>query len=263
MNIIKATKFNNLMKKLFLFIAISIFPVISYSAGDSAHPIQQEWPFSGASGKFDKQAIQRGYQVYKEVCASCHSMKRISFRNLLDIGFSEAEAKTIASEYTVTDGPDDSGDMFERPAILSDYFVKPYANENAARASNGGAFPPDLSLIVKARPDGANYVYSLLNGYKEEPPHGVEVASGMSYNTYFPENQIAMANPLSDGQVEYIDSTKATVSQMSYDVVNFLQWAAEPEMEDRKKMGIKILIFLLISTLFFYIAKKRIWKNVR
>lgn len=251
------------MKKS-LFIIIFLLNIVPCFAAteESQSLIYRHWPFEGAFGKFDKQSIQRGYQVYKEVCASCHSMKRVYYRNLVDIGFTELEAKTIAAEHTVTDGPDDNGDMFERPAKLSDSFVTPFANDNAARASNGGAFPPDLSLIIKSRVNGPNYLYSLLNGYEEAPAH-IKIAPGMSYNAYFPGYQIAMPNPLSKGQVEYIDGTASTIAQMSYDLVNFLQWAAEPEMEDRKHMGLKVLIFLLIATIFFYIAKKRIWKKIK
>lgn len=251
------------MKQIFLII-ITIFLSISklYAAGASASLIDKEWSFEGINGKFDKTSIQRGYQVYKEVCSSCHSMKRIYYRNLLDIGFSEAEAKTIASEYSVTDGPDDNGDMYERKAILSDNFVAPFPNKQAARAANGGAYPPDLSLIVKARPNGADYVYSLLNGYID-PPEDAQLGEGLYYNIYYPGKQIAMAQPLYEGQVEYMDGTDTSLAQMSYDLVNFLQWAAEPEMEDRNKMGMKVLIFLIIFTIFFYIAKRRIWSDVK
>jgi ubiquinol-cytochrome c reductase cytochrome c1 subunit len=223
---------------------------------------QVKWKFDGALGVFDHTSIQRGFQVYKEVCASCHSLKRISYRNLTEVGFSEAEAKAIAAEYSVTDGPDDSGEMFERPAILTDHFVAPYENENAARASNGGAYPPDLSLIVKSRPDGANYLYSLLKGYVKTPV-GFKVSPGMSYNKYFPGHQIAMPKPLLYGHVEYMDGTEASVDQMSKDVVNFLQWTAEPEMEKRKKLGIKILLFLIVASFFFWSAKKNIWKRIK
>lgn len=250
------------MKKILVVLAL-IFSVNSSFAGggENIHLIYKKWPFEGAFGKFDRQSIQRGYQVYKEVCAACHSLNRVYYRNLLDIGFSEAEVKAIAAEYTVIDGPDEAGDMFERPAKPSDKYVPPYPNENAARASNGGAYPVDLSLIVKARPNGANYVYSLLNGY-EEAPSTMKIPAGMYYNRYFSGHQIAMPNPLSNDLVEYMDGTKASVAQMSSDVVNFLQWAAEPEMEHRNQMGIKVLIFLMVMTLLFYIAKKRIWSDV-
>ena len=235
------------------------------ASGDAHGPelLEKKWSFDGVFGTVDRRAAQRGYQVYKEVCASCHSMRLVSFRNLQEIGFSEAETKAIAAEYQYIDGPDDMGDMFERPGRTSDRFKAPYPNENAARASNGGAYPPDLSLIVKARPNGANYVYSLLEGY-EDAPKGVEISAGKSYNKYFPGNQISMPDPLTDGQVEYIDTgVESTHEQMSYDVVNFLQWAAEPEMERRKSMGIKTILFLIVFTLLFYVAKKRIWSRLK
>ncbi len=225
---------------------------------------EQHWPFDGLMGHFDKQSIKRGYQVYREICASCHSMELLAYRNLGELGFGEAEIKGIAAEYTVMDGPDDVGDMFERPAIASDRFVSPYPNEQAARAANGSAYPPDLSLIIKARHDGANYVYSLLTGYDVPAPEGVDVPPGQYYNPYFEGRKLAMAAPIAgDGQVDYPDGTEATVAQMSVDVVNFLQWAAEPEMEQRKKLGLMVMIYLLFFTVIFYLAKKRIWSRVK
>jgi len=232
------------------------------SSSDSEHPKQMNWSFDGYDGTVDRQSAQRGFQVYKEVCSSCHSLKLKSYRNLADIGFSEEEVKAIAAGDTVIDGPNDAGDMFERAGRPSDRFVAPFANDNAARSSNNGAFPPDLSLIIKARTDGANYLYSLLTGYENAPEH-FELGNGMSYNSYFPGRQIAMPSPLFDGSVEYQDGTSASVDQMSKDVVNFLQWAAEPEMEQRKQMGVKVFLYLLVFTVLFYLAKKRIWKNVK
>lgn len=249
------------MKKIAFIIVALFLGSNAFASGDAEHPKEVHWPFDGAFGKVDRQSAQRGYQVYKEVCASCHSLKRVAYRNLEHLGFSEAEVKTIASEAQVVDGPNDSGDMFERPGRPSDKFVSPFANDKAARASNGGALPPDLSLIVKARPNGANYIYSLLTGY-EEAPADVKISAGMHYNPYFPNHQIAMPKPLSDGQVTYMDGTEASVDQMAHDVVNFLQWAAEPEMEHRKSMGIKVMIYLAIFTVLFYLAKKRIWSRV-
>lgn len=250
------------MKKL-LILLVTLFPLSSFAATEALAPKEIEWSFDGVDGKFDRQSIQRGYKVYKEVCAACHAMKRVAFRNLADIGFTEAEIKTIAASYQVKDGPNDDGEMFERPGRPSDYFVSPFANEKAARSANNGAYPLDLSLIIKARHDGANYVYSLLTGF-QDPPADVHVGNGMNYNPYFPGGQIAMAAPLiSEGQVQYDDGTVATVDQMSRDVVNFLQWTAEPEMEHRKEMGIKVLGYLVILTIFFFIAKKRVWKRVK
>lgn len=239
-----------------------VFATTAMAAGDQKHPKDMDWQFDGMLGTVDRASAQRGYQVYREVCASCHGMKRIAFRNLTEIGFSAAEAKTIAAEYSVQDGPNDEGEMFMRPATPSDRFVSPFANEKAARASNGGAYPPDLSLMVKARPDGANYVYSLLTGY-EDAPEGVEVAPGQYYNPYFPGGKLAMAPPLSNDLITYQDGTNASTEQMAKDMVNFLQWTAEPEMEQRKRMGIKVLVFLAIMTVLFYISKQRIWKDVK
>jgi ubiquinol-cytochrome c reductase cytochrome c1 subunit len=222
-----------------------------------------KWQFDGGFGTFDRQAAQRGFQVYKEVCATCHSLKLISYRNLSALGFSDAEVKAIAAESKVTEGPNDEGEMFERPARPSDRFVSPYPNEQASRAANNGAYPPDQSLIIKAREDGANYVYSLLTGYGKQVPEHVHINEGMYYNPYFPGGQIAMPAPLSDGQVTYTDGTKATVDQMARDVVVFLQWAAEPEMEHRKSMGIKVLIYLSIFTAVFIAAKNLIWSRIK
>lgn len=255
-----------MIKKLVLLLALTISgEAIASSASPTSahHPKKLDWEFEGFFGRFDKQSIQRGYQIYKEVCSSCHSMDLVAYRNLQQVGFSEDEVKQIASEYIVTDGPDDNGDMFDRPALPSDRFVAPFANEQAARASNGGAYPPDLSLIVKARADGANYVYSLLTGYVEAP-EGFNLTEGKHYNPYFEGHQISMPAPLPDDlTVEYKDGTFASKEQMAIDVVNFLQFAAEPETENRKKMGIKVMAFLAIMTILFGIAKKLIWKNVK
>jgi ubiquinol-cytochrome c reductase cytochrome c1 subunit len=250
------------MKRLLIGIVTLFWAVSASAAGDVKAPKEVVWPFDGIFGTFDRQAAQRGYQVYKEVCAGCHSMRLNAYRNLLEIGFSEAEVKQIASEATVIDGPNDDGDMFERPGRMSDRFASPFANEKAARASNNGAYPPDLSLLAKARPNGANYIYSLLTGY-EAAPADVNLGEGMYYNSYFPGSQIAMASPLSEDAVEYQDGTQASVDQMARDVVVFLQWAAEPEMEQRKRMGVKALLYLFVFTILFYFAKKRIWQRVK
>lgn len=232
------------------------------AAGDQKHPKQVDWQFDGMFGTVDRASAQRGFQVYKEVCAACHGLDHVAYRNLMDLGFSEGEVKTIAAGYSVQDGPNDEGDMFERPALPSDRFVNPYANEKAARATNGGAFPPDLSLIVKARHDGGNYLYSLLTGY-EDAPEGHAISAGQYYNPYFPGGNIAMPPPLMNDLITYQDGTNASTEQMAKDVTNFLQWAAEPEMEQRKRMGIKVLVFLAIMTVMFYIAKQRIWSDVK
>ncbi len=231
------------------------------AGGETRKPKQMKWPFEGFFGTFDRQAAQRGAQVYMEVCSACHGLNHLYYRNLKDIGFTETEIKAIAAEKTVTDGPDDNGEMFDRPARPSDKFVSPYANEQAARASNNGAYPADLSLMVKARHDGANYLYSLLTGYEEAPGY-VKLMEGLHYNPYFEGGQLAMPAPLSDGQVEYMDGTESNVDQMARDLTIFLQWAAEPEMEHRKSMGLKIFMFLLFFTVIFYIVKKKTWNDI-
>lgn len=252
-----------IMRKNFLFaILVALIPMIAQASGNGVHLKQRSWSFDGVNGKFDRQSIQRGYQVYKEVCAGCHSMNRIDYRNLTEVGFSVDEVKALAAEETIIDGPNDDGEMFERARKPSDSLPAPFPNEKSARAGNNGAFPPDLSLMIKARPDGANYVYSLLTGFEESAPTDMQIAEGMNYNPYFPGNQIAMAAPLSDDAVEYQDGTPATVDQLAIDMVNFLQWTAEPEMEERNSLGHAVLIYLFIFTILFYLAKKKIWSRL-
>ncbi len=222
----------------------------------------QSWSFQGVFGTFDRAAIKRGFQVYSEVCASCHSLRLVSYRHLGSVGFGEDEVKAIAAEIEVEDGPNDEGDMFTRPGKPSDRFASPFANEQAARAANNGAFPPDLSLITKARKRGPDYLHALLTGYAEEAPEGVEVMEGMNYNTYFPGFQIAMAPPLDDEAVEYADGTEATLDRHSRDVVTFLAWAAQPELEERKRLGVKVLLFLIVLTAMLYALKRQIWSDL-
>lgn len=231
------------------------------AAGAGTELLHKDWPHDGPFGKFDKAAAQRGLQVYREVCSSCHSLNFIAFRNFAELGFNEDEVKAIAAEYEVTDGPDDEGEMFERPGRPSDKFPAPFPNGNAARASNGGALPPDLSLITKARADGVNYIYSLLLGY-EEPPTDFELAESMNYNAYFGGHQIAMAQPLDDDAVTYSDGTSATLEQMSSDVATFLTWAAEPTLEERKGTGLKAILFLVILTGLLFATKRKIWSDI-
>ena len=231
------------------------------AAGEVKEPADLSWQSDGPFGTYDYASVQRGLHVYRNVCSACHSLKRVHFRNLTEIGLSEEQAKAIAAEYQVTDGPNDDGEMFQRPGKLADAFPSPFPNDKAARAANGGALPPDLSLIIKAREDGKNYVHALLTGF-QEPPAGVHVRPGMNYNPYFPGHQIAMPPPLSDDAVEYADGTQPTLDQEARDIVNFLSWAAEPTMEQRKRIGIKVVLFLLVFAGVLYAAKRKIWADV-
>ena len=253
------------MIKLFKFpavlAAIGALVLLSGVAQASVSVPKQHWSFSGMFGTFDRAAAQRGFQIYKQVCASCHSLRLVNYRNLSALGFSEEQIKTIAGEAEVADGPNDEGEMFTRPAKPADKFVSPFANDNAARAANNGALPPDLSLITKARVGGPDYIYAILTGYAEAPA-GVSVPEGMSYHSYFPGHQIAMAPPLADDAVEYQDGTKATLVRMTTDVVTFLSWAAEPELEQRKSMGIKVLLFLIVFSGLLFAVKKKIWADL-
>jgi ubiquinol-cytochrome c reductase cytochrome c1 subunit len=220
------------------------------------------WSFEGPFGRFDKAAMQRGFQVYKEVCASCHGVRLLTFRSLGGIGLGEADVKAIAAEYEIEDGPNEDGEMFTRPGRPADKIPPPFANDQAARVVNNGALPPDLSLITKARKGGADYLYAILIGYEDEPPEGVELGEGLSYNHYFKGFQIAMPPPLSEDAVEYIDGTDATVEQMAEDLTQFLMWAAEPKLEARKRLGIKTILFLILLSALFYASKRKIWAKV-
>jgi ubiquinol-cytochrome c reductase cytochrome c1 subunit len=222
---------------------------------------KQEWSFSGPFGSFDPAARQRGLQVYREVCSGCHALKYIAFRNLVDLGYSVDEVKALAAEYTIEDGPDDEGEMFERAGTPSDYFPSPFPNDKAAAAANGGAAPPDLTLMTKARFNGPDYLFALMNGYTD-PPADFDLIEGLNYNAYFPGHQIAMAAPLSEDAVEYTDGTPATVDQMSRDVTTFLMWAAEPNLEARREMGIKVMMFLLILCVLLYAVKRKVWADI-
>lgn len=228
------------------------------AAGDTPKPPQKNWSFDGLFGTFDRAAVRRGQLVHKEVCAACHGLKLLAFRDLQRVGYSEGEVKAIAAQVEVQDGPNDQGEMFKRPGRPADRFPSPFANEQAARAANGGASPPDLSLMTKARKGGADYLHAILTGYGE-PPKDVKMLEGLSYNRYFPGHQIAMPNPLNEGQVTYPDGTKATVEQMSWDVTTFLAFAAEPELEDRKRLGVKVLIFVIVLTGMLFAVKREIW----
>lgn len=247
-----------------ILLVLSVLIVVPASAamaagGETVHPPKQSWSFEGPFGTFDRESMQRGLKVYRDVCAACHSLKRVAFRNLTDLGYSEDQVKALAAEYTVTDGPDEEGEMFERAALPSDHFPSPYPNDNAAKAANG-ALPPDLSLITKARHDGPNYLYGILTGY-EEAPADIELLDGQYYNEYMAGHVIAMPPPLTDGMIAYEDESLQTTEQYARDVVQFLSWAAEPSMEARKRTGMKVLIFLLVFAGIFYGIKKKIWAD--
>uniref|UniRef100_A0A7R9YFS8 Cytochrome c domain-containing protein n=1 Tax=Pinguiococcus pyrenoidosus TaxID=172671 RepID=A0A7R9YFS8_9STRA len=221
---------------------------VAFASDDHIPSLNPGWTHNGFFSSYDYKAVRRGFQVYKEVCSSCHSLERIAFRNLVGVCFTEDQAKKLAESYEIVDGPNDEGEMFERPGKLSDYIPGPHANEEAARAANNGAYPPDLSLITKARPGGVDYIFSLLTGYVEAP-EGKTMLSGLHYNPYFPGGAIAMPKQLMDGQVEYEDGTPATESQMAKDVATFLAWCAEPEHDERKKAGVRILAALFVAFL--------------
>jgi ubiquinol-cytochrome c reductase cytochrome c1 subunit len=253
----------NIFRLSFLIVLFLGFQFNS-NAAEKVEYLKTDWSFKGPFGKFDRAALQRGYQVYQEVCSSCHSMKYLSYRNLVEEGgpeFSVEQAKVIAASFEVKDGPNADGEMFMRPGRLSDKFVMPYENEKAAQAANGGAYPPDMTVLVKARGDGVDYIYSLLQGY-EDPPTGVTLDDGVYYNKYMYGNQIKMSNPLSDGILEYSDGTEASIQQMSKDVTTFLMWAAEPHLEARHQMGFKAIVYLIILTILVYFSMKKIWSRI-
>ncbi len=252
-----------MMKKLIIAAAIAFagFHAGAAQAAEGKELPARDWSFSGIFGQYDRGAMQRGFQVYREVCSGCHSLKAIAFRNLEALGYGEDEIKAIAAEYTVEDGPDDEGEMFERPGQPADRIPSPFANSQAAAAANNGAAPPDLSLMTKARDGGADYLHALLTGYTD-PPDGMELLDVQSYNLYFPGNVTAMAPPLDEDLVEYGDGTPATVEQMATDITTFLAWAAEPEMEERKRMGIKVILFLLVFTGVLYAVKRKVWADL-
>ncbi len=255
------------------------------SSHEQMKPPRLSWSFAGFFGKYDQAQLQRGFKVFREVCTNCHSAEKLAFRNLTEPGgpeFSEAQAKTLAESFKVKDGPNDAGDMFERPGRLSDYWPSPFPNENAARSANGGGLPPDMSVLAKARSykrgfpwfvldalpgiqyqeHGVDYIAALLQGYKDEPPHGVKLDAGQYWNDYMPGNRIAMPKPISDGQVDYSDGTPATLENYSKDVSAFLMWMAEPKLDVRKKTGFRVLAFMAILAGLLYASKKRLWSNV-
>ena len=253
----------------------------AFAAEPAAKPERQSWSFAGPFGTFDRAQLQRGFQVYKEVCATCHGLKYVAFRNLAQPGgpgFTEAQARVIAAEYQIADGPDDTGEMFERAGRLSDHFPPPAPNDQALRARFGGALPPDLSIITKARSyesglaiglldffrqyqeHGVDYVHALLIGY-ESPPAGTKIESTQAWNRYFPGHVIAMVKPLTDGQIAYADGAPQTVDQYARDVAAFLAWAAEPTLEARKRIGFQVMIFLIVFAGLMYFTKKKVWSQ--
>lgn len=253
------------MKKLFSTLALAAtlgFGAASAQAAEAEVAIpDHDFSFEGIFGTFDRESAQRGLQVYNQVCSSCHGMEYVAFRTLEDLGYSEDQVEAIAAQYTVTDGPNDAGEMYQRPAEPSDTFPSPYPNEEAATNANGGANPPDLSVITQARPGGPEYIRALMIGY-EEPPADANLAPSQYWNKYFPGHTIGMPQMLTDGAVQYEGETEATAEQMATDVTTFLHWAAEPHMEERKRMGIKVILFLLVLTGLLYAVKRKIWSDV-
>lgn len=243
-------------------------------------PREQDWSFAGPFGTYDDGQLQRGLKVYIENCSSCHALSRVSFRNLADLGYSEDQIKSLAAGYEVEDGPNTDGEMFFRPATPADKFPSAFPNREAAIAALG-AYPPDMSLLAKARAvtrgfptfvidiftqyqeSGPDYIYSLLTGYGKEPPEGSNIPDTLHYNPYFIAGEaLAMAQPLYEDGIEYDDGTPATVSQQAKDVSAFLMWAAEPKLEVRKQTGFKVMVFLLIFAAFLYLSKKQVWSRV-
>lgn len=240
------------------------------------HPERNDYTSTGVFGKWDVPSLQRGLQIYVEVCSACHSLDLVAFRTLSDIGYNEDEIKAIAIEYEY-DALDEDGEPTFRTGIPSDYFPAPFPNEIAARAANFGAFPPDFSTLLKAREHlsflpwnsvyGEDYVVALMTGYEEEVPadavEGFELSEDLYYNHYFEGNQIAMAPPLFEEMVEFADGTPATLHQMSYDVANFMAWAADPTMQERKEMGLNVMLFMIVFVILLYYTNKRVWRKVK
>jgi len=255
-------KLGNTIKILFIYLII--FSTNNSVAAESVNLIKNRWSFEGLFGTFDRSSLRRGYQVYNEVCSTCHSIKLLSYRNLAESGgpeFPIEDAKNIAASFEVIDGPNSEGEMFTRPGKLSDKFVKPYANVQAAEFANEGAYPPDMSVLVKSRKGGANYIYSILLGY-EDPPEGFNLDEGVYYNKYMSGHNIKMPNVLSEGLLDYADGTEATVQQMAKDISTFLTWASEPSLESRHKIGFKVILYLVILALLVYLSMKKLWSRI-
>jgi len=246
--------------------ALALLPVVAAAQEPPPEPkiASQSWSFDGPFGTYNPEQLQRGYGVYKRICSNCHSMRLLSYRNLGEGGgpeFSPEAVKALAEEIQVTDGPNDKGEMYQRSGRPSDRFHSPYPNDEAARAANRGALPPDLSVIAKARPGGPDYIYALLTGYKDTP-HGFDLAQGMRYNVAFPGHQIAMPPPLADGLVTYADGTKETADNYARDVAAFLMWAAEPKLQERHMLGARVIVFLFALAVAMFLAKRVVWSGV-
>ena len=248
----------NIFSLTFLILSFT-FSLIS--AEKALKPEQYPFSFSKPLGKIDKNSAQRGLQVYIEVCASCHGLKHVAYRSLEGLGYNKDQINRIAAQFKIDDLPNEEGEILQRVAIYSDYFVEPYENYNAAKAANNGAYPPDLSLMVKARKDGANYIRSLLLGYTDAPD-GFDVGEGY-YNKYMAGNIIAMPQPLYGDDVEYKDGTNASLEQEVNDLVTFLTWTSMPDLEDRRSAGLKVIFFLFIMTIVFYLSYRKIWSELK
>ena len=250
------------MIKKFFFIIFSFIFLIPNSFGEEKMLLKkQNWTFEGVFGRYDDVSLQRGLQIYQEICSACHGMKRLRFRELKDLGFTEDQIKKYAETFEILDGPNELGEMFKRPGEPSDTFASPFKNKEEAKASFNGSYPPDLSLLTKAIKNGPDYIYSLLTGY-EDPPKDFELTDGLYYNPYSEDKVIAMPQPLYDDAIEYIDGTNASLHQLSYDIVNFLNWAAEPELEKRKSIGVKVILFLIVLTALLYVTMKETWSRI-
>ena len=248
-------------KLIIFFILLNLYLVKAFTAEKTIAPEQYPFSFSKTLGKIDKNSAQRGLQVYLEVCAGCHGLKHVAYRSLTDLGYNNDQIKKIAGQFLLDDFPNEEGEIIKRKAIPSDYFVEPYENFNSAKVANNGAYPPDLSLMVKARKDGANYIRSLLLGYLESP-EGFDVGEGY-YNKYMPGNVIAMPQPLYGDDVIYQDGTEASLEQVVLDLVTFLTWTSMPELESRKSAGVKVIFFLFFMTFFLFLSYRKIWSKLK
>ena len=248
------------LRRAALAAVLASLPGLAAADGDSSPP-HQGWSFDGAFGSYDRASAQRGFQIYTQVCSACHPVKHLHFRDLAEIGYSEDQIKAFAAAVQVTDGPNDQGKMYQRPGRPSDPIPDPFPNDQAARTANNGALPPDQSLIIKARAGGPDYVYALLNGYTPPPP-GFRLPSGMYYNEYFAGHQIAMPPPLAANAVTFADGTPATLPQMAHDIVMFLTWASEPNLEARHRGGFAVFFFLIVTGGIFYAVKRKIWSRL-